>query len=140
MEGIALFNNDYITVQYVPAKRFIYHTVHKPVSGAIFRSALMAGTDGLIRYKAYKWLSDDRKNGQISREDVEWGIEVWNAQTIAAGWRYWAVLVPPAIANAASLMPVIEALYELGLNTKVFTELESAIAWLDEKPDAVITG
>jgi hypothetical protein len=37
-------------------------------------------------------------------------------------------------------MPVIEALYELGLTMMVFTDLEAAIAWLDEKPDAVVVG
>lgn len=136
MEGITLVDNEYISVQYLSDKRIIYHTVHKPVSGQMFRDALLVGTAALIKYKASKWLSDDRKNGQVSREDAEWGVAVWNAQTIAAGWKYWAVVVPPAVADAGSLMPIIEALYELGLTMMVFTDLESAIAWLDEKPDA----
>jgi hypothetical protein len=140
MEGIILYDHESITIQYIPTKRFIYHTVHKPVSGQIFRDALMAGTDGLIKHKICKWLSDDRKNGPVSQADAEWGVAVWNAQTIAAGWKYWAVVVPPAVADAGSLMPVIEALYELGLTMMVFTDLEAAIAWLDEKPDAVVVG
>lgn len=131
MSDIVLADNEYITVKYVPDHEFIYHTVHKPVGGQIFRDALLAGTEGLKRYGACKWLSDDRKNGPLSPEDVEWGEKNWNTPTIEAGWKYWAVVVPTEVVSAGSMIPTINALYEYGLRMMVFDDLDKAIAWLD---------
>ncbi len=131
MSPIVIVENEYITVQYLPDKKIIYHTVHKPVNDQLFKDALNAGTDALEKYRACKWLSDDRKNGPLSPEMLEWGRNTWDVRTIAAGWKYWANVVPEAVASAGSLMPVVEALYQLGLRMMVFTDPEKAFAWLD---------
>jgi hypothetical protein len=132
MEAITLIQNEYITVQYLPDREVIYHTIHQPFSGPLFREALLTGTAALIKYKACKWLSDDRNNGPLSHDDTEWCVQVWHAQAIAAGWKYWAVVVPPAVAAAGSLVPIIDSLFERGLRMMVFTTLEQANAWLDQ--------
>jgi hypothetical protein len=131
MSQVAIVDNEYITVEYVPDKRMIYHTIHKPAGGQLFRDALNAGTEALRENGACKWLSDDRKNGPLSREDAEWGFNDWNRRTIEAGWKYWALVVPPAVVAAGSLIPTMQALFELGLRMMVFTELEAASEWLD---------
>ena len=131
MSPIIIVDNEYITVQYLPDKKIIYHSIHKPVDGQLLKDALNAGTDALEKYGACKWLSDDRKNGPLSPEMMEWGRNTWDVRTIAAGWKYWADVVPEALANAGTMIPVVEALYELGLRMMVFTDLEKAIAWLD---------
>lgn len=131
MSPIIIVENEYITVQYLPDKKIIYHTIHKPIDGQPLKDALNAGTDALEEYRACKWLSDDRKNGPLSPEMMEWGRNTWDIRTIAAGWKYWADVVPEAIANAGTMVPVVDALYELGLRMMVFTDLEKAFAWLD---------
>ncbi len=131
MSPIVIVDNEYITVQYLPDKKIIYHTVHKPVNDQLFKDALNAGTYALEKYRACKWLSDDRKNGPLSPEMLEWGRNTWDVRTIAAGWKYWANVVPEAVASAGSLVPVVDALYQLGLRMMVFTDLEKAFTWLD---------
>jgi hypothetical protein len=42
------------------------------------------------------------------------------------------VVVPPAVAAAGSLVPIIDSLFERGLRMMVFTTLEQANAWLDQ--------
>lgn len=135
MSSITLYDSEYITVQYLVDKRVIYHVVHQPIGGQQLRDALNAGTDALAKYGATKWLSDDRQNGPLPAEDVEWGDKDWNPRAIKAGWKYWALVVPNEAASAEAMAPVIEHLYELGLCMRVFTTKEKAMQWLESRED-----
>jgi hypothetical protein len=133
MSGIVIVSNDYITLEYRPAEQLIYHTVHQPIGheqAQMLMDTLNAGTDALRQYGVSKWLSDDRKNGPLPPEVIEWGNRDWDPRTIAAGWKYWANVVPHELAAAGTLMPVIESLYTLGLRMQVFTTVEDALQWL----------
>ncbi len=131
MSPITVFDDEHMTVEYLADKKIVYHTIHKPVGGQVFRDALMAGTAALKQYGACKWLSDDRKNGPLSPDDIEWGLHNWNIPTIKAGWKYWAVVVPEELIAAGSLTPTMEGLYALGLRMLAFSKLDEAIEWLD---------
>lgn len=135
MSSITLISNEYITIEYLTDKKMIYHTVHKPIGGPILREALNAGTAALEKYGACKWLSDDRLNGPLPTEDVEWGDNDWNPRTIKAGWKYWALVVPTEVIAAGAMAPVIQRLYELGLTMMVFPTVEKGMAWLESKED-----
>ncbi|MCE7949443.1 MAG: hypothetical protein DYG88_18660 [Chloroflexi bacterium CFX4] len=131
MTAITIVDNESITVQCLPERGIIYHTIHAPIGGQPLRDALLAGSEALKEHRATKWLSDDRKNGPLSAEDAEWGSTVWHRQTIALGWKYWALVVPEALEAAGAMSPVIDSLYALGLRMRVFSKLEDAFAWLD---------
>jgi hypothetical protein len=132
MPRIVIVTNEYITLEYLTDKKIIFHTIHKPVGGQLLRDVLNAGTETLDKYGACKWLSDDRKNGPLSEEDREWGFNDWNRRTIEMGWKYWALVVPQEVADAGTMTPTINALYDLGLRVMVFTEVEDALGWLDK--------
>jgi hypothetical protein len=133
MSAITLYSSEYITVEYLPDKKIIYHVVHKPIGGQHLRDDLNAGTAAMEKYGACKWLSDDRKNGPLPADDVEWGDKDWNPRTIKIGWKYWALVVPNEVISAGAMTPVIEHLYELGLVMRVFTTAEKAVQWLESK-------
>jgi hypothetical protein len=135
MSRIVIFENEYMTLEYLSDQKIVYHTIHKPVGGQPLRDVLNAGTETLARYGACKWLSDDRKNGPLSEEDREWGFNDWNRRTLDAGWKYWALVVPQAVFDAGTMMPTIETLFTLGLRMMVFTTVEEALAWLDSMED-----
>jgi hypothetical protein len=128
-----IVDNEYMTIEYLPERGVIYHTVHQPVSGNHLRDSLNAGTEFLKDNGVTKWLSDDRLNGPLPQEDAEWGFNDWNRRAISYGWKYWALVVPKEVKAAGSMIPVIENLYELGLRTQVFTDLDTAFAWLDKQ-------
>ncbi len=130
MSPVIVVDNEYLTVQYLRDKRIIYHTIHKPLPDQSMKDAMNAGTEALRQYGACKWLSDDRKNGPVSRVLAEWGFNDWNPRTIAAGWKYWANVVPEAVVSAGALLPVMDDLYKLGLRMMVFTDLQEAFEWL----------
>ena len=112
MPPITAVDNEYITLQYLPDKKIIYHVIHKPIPHEPLVEALNAGTEALIKYKACKY---------------------WGPLTIKAGWKYWANVVPEALVAAGALAPVMAAYFEIGLRMQVFTSVESATQWLDSK-------
>lgn len=137
MSNIVIYNSEYITVEYLPEKKLIYHVIHQPMSDQldIFKAALNAGTEALERYKLTKWLSDDRKNDSLTDEGSKWAFGDWQPRTLKAGWKYWANVVPEDLAAAGTLIPVIDILFELGLRMRVFTSIEEATKWLDTIKD-----
>ncbi|MBN1562945.1 MAG: hypothetical protein JXA10_03855 [Anaerolineae bacterium] len=135
MSEILLFDNEFVSVRYLEDKKMIYHTIHKPLPTSILKEALNIGTEALKQYGIHKWLSDDSCMGPISPEFMEYSHDVWQPRTIAAGWKYWAIVVPQELAAAGSLTPAIEKLYELGLRMMVFTDLNDAFRWLESMDD-----
>lgn len=131
MQPIIVLENEYITVQYLPDKKFISHVVHKPIPHLPLKDALNAGTEALIKYNACKWLSDDRLNGPLAPESVEFGFKEWGPRTIKAGWKYWADVVPQQLVAAGALAPVMQAYFEMGLRMQVFSDVQAATEWLD---------
>ena len=131
MKDVIIVETEFITIKYLADHETIYHVVHKPVSGQPFRDALTAGADYLKANGITKWLSDDRKNGEFTQEDLEWGTTNWNQPMIDAGWKYWANVIPTELHAAGSLQPAINDLHERGLRMNVFVSVEQALEWLD---------
>lgn len=129
-----IVSNAYITVEYVAARQLIYHTIHQPVNQQpdAFKDALEKGTDVLKEHGLCKWLSDDRKNGPLSQDILDWAMNGWYQRTIDAGWRFWGNVVPVELEAAGTLSPVIYQLNKMNLKMHLFTDLDQALAWLDK--------
>ena len=127
---LIIVDTEFITVRYLPDKKIIYHTVHKPIESKLFMQALDAGGEVLRANGACKWLSDDRKNGPLPAAMIT-GSKNWGVGLIAAGCKYWANIVPEETAAARTLVPVVDALFDLGLRLMVSTNLEEAFQWLE---------
>ncbi len=128
-----VFDSDYGTVYYNAEHNYVYHVIKQPAVGAQVRDVLEAGLEALKANGASKWLSDDRKNGPVVPEDVEWSLADWGPRTAAEGWTHWALVVPEEVAGRASMAAVVEAYYKLGVHVAVFTELEEAETWLTSR-------
>lgn len=133
MSKTVIYQNDYITVEYDPDQGMIQHVIHKPIEDKMFMEALDAGTAALKEHKATKWLSDDRKNGPLSDTLLKWSHDDWQPRTIAAGWKYWAVIVPDELIAAGTLVPVIDALFEHGLTMLAFSDPDRARKWIESQ-------
>ncbi len=131
MAPVIIVDNEYITLQYLPDKKTIHHTIHQPIPNQALKDALDAGTKALRENGGCKWLSDDRKNGPLSDELQAWGTNHWIPLTIAAGWKYWANVVPEGLAAAGTLVEPMRILFDLGLRMMVFTHVDEAMRWLD---------
>ena len=68
-----IIDSPFATLWYYPDRKIVHHRIHKFIFGKDFRDLLMAGTEVLRKNQAAKWLSDDRSNSVLAKEDVEFG-------------------------------------------------------------------
>ena len=130
MTDMIALDNEFVTLVFHPDTKIVHHTIHKHIGGEQFRSLLNQGTALLEKHGAIKWLSDNRLLGPLAPEDTQWSTTEWIPQTMAAGWKYWAMVVPDEIQARARLSHVIDTFYDKGLRIMVFTNLEDALEWL----------
>jgi hypothetical protein len=131
MNANVILNNEYATVLYYPESGIVHHTLHKPTTGEPFREVMLAGLEAMKANGAQKWLSDDRPNQTIPPEDAEWGERVWFPQVKAAGWKYWALVVPNELEGRLRMKDFVDLYYERGIRIMVFSTPEDALTWLE---------
>lgn len=83
------------------------------------------------KHKAIKLLSDDRNNSVLPDADSNWAINDWSPRAIAAGWRYWAVIVSTDFAAQWKINEQFENYNQQGIRVMTFADSDKAIEWLD---------
>jgi len=132
-----IWDNEYATLVYHARHKIVHHTFHKPLVGTVFREVLDRGADIFERRGANKWLSDDRSNSALHPDDGKWAMEVWSKRTIAAGWKYWAIVMPDAALGKANMRRFIREYGDQGVEVNVFGSPEEALGWLKNPTTAV---
>lgn len=125
-----IVENEWITIRFEDVDRYVYHTFHKPIGGEPFRVNMDKGIEILHTNQAFKWLSDDRLNGEFTPEDIGWSLNDWGPRAAAAGWKLWALVVPESMAGRAGMQDIVAAFWAMGVKVAVFTQLDEARAWL----------
>ncbi len=133
MSEITVLDNDSITMKYYPDKKILHHTFHRYTYGEEFRDALNQGVDVFERYFASKWLSDDRKNSALPKEDQEWATNNWFRRVVKAGWKYWAIVLPKTVVGQMNMRLLSELCCSQGIETKLFDDPADAMNWLEKK-------
>jgi hypothetical protein len=133
-----VLDNEWITIWYHPEAKIVHHEIHKAIRGQAFRTAISKGTDTLLKYRATKWLSDDRLHFVLPQEDQEWSAAVWFPATQLAGWRYWAIVKPERAVADLYLRRLATGWSAAGVVTELFTMPETAFLWL-KKVDGIPT-
>ena len=129
--------NEQATLVYHVNPKIVHHTLHKPITGAPFREVLIRGVEQFEHNGAHKWLSDDRGNGALHPDDGKWAMEIWSPRTIAAGWKYWAIVMPDAALGRANMRRFIREYADRGVEVKIFESPEDALEWLKDPLMAV---
>lgn len=127
-----ILDNEFATLVYHEEEGIIHHTFHKPIGGENFREVLSKGIETLKLHRATKWLSDDRNNSTISDEDTDWAINTWSTGAIAAGWKYWALVVPHDLMARFDYREHVDSYFKRGVRVMVFTDLTAAKEWLEK--------
>jgi hypothetical protein len=126
-------DNEFITIWYYTDKKIVHHEYHKFMQGEPRRESLMAGTALLRKHNATKWLSDDRKFPVQSPEDSQWGEAIWFPQTVEAGWKHWAIVMPQNPIGQISIKQLVKKSAAGGVNTQIFTDVDEAMKWLESQ-------
>jgi hypothetical protein len=133
MPTMTVLDTPFVTVWYHPETKIVHSRIHKFVSGKEFQDFLLAGMDVLVRNRAKKWLSDDRSNSALRKEDVDWGNQNWFPQTVRAGWKYWAIVQPEKILAQVPMERLVEDYKRYGVTSKFFTDSVAAMTWLEKQ-------
>jgi len=131
MDKELILDNDYMTLWYYPGKKIVHHQFHKFTYGKALRDGLSAGAALLEEKGAQKWLSDDRKNTGLGKEDMNWTATVWRPRVIKAGWKYWALVLPEKILGQMSMKRIIEEYANTGVTVQIFSDPDEAMRWLE---------
>jgi hypothetical protein len=132
MNKVSLVDNPLIAVWVYPERRLLHSQMKAYCFGPEFRAGLTAAAEGMERYQATRWLADDRASGALPPEDMEWGTQVWFPRALAAGWSHWALLQPAKLIGKIHMERVMQMFAGRGLKTRMFTDPDEAMRWLDE--------
>src|SRR5688572_20233194 len=121
MTTITVIDDKYAKLMYHSDKGIVHHCFHKPLDGEHLRTVLNTGVELLQKHGAAKWLSDNRAIDPHSEEDGQWVNDNWLPRAIAAGWKYWALVVPDEIAARMNMVEFVNSFYDMGVRIMVFT-------------------
>ena len=131
MDKEVILDNEHMTMWYYPRKKIVHHQFHKFTYGKTLRDGLSAGAVMLEEKGAQKWLSDDRKNTGLGKDDMDWTATVWRPRAIKAGWKYWALVLPEKIIGQMSMKRIIAEYANTGVTVHVFSNPDEAMTWLE---------
>ena len=127
-----ILDDDFVALQYHVHHRIVHHELRKFVHGHQFRNVLEKGLELFIKHGANRWLSDDRGNGPLKPADADWALNDWAPRVMAAGWRYWAVVMPEKVLGQMNMKRWIAAYAARGVMVRPFTDPGEALAWLEQ--------
>jgi hypothetical protein len=130
MEPIIILDDPSYTLRYHPQDKIVHHELRAYVHGPRFRNILDKGLEIFKKYRASKWLSDDRGNNALTAEDAHWAQTDWSPRVIAAGWKFWAVVMPEKVMGQANMKRWIKDFSDRGVTVRAFSGPHEAYLWL----------
>jgi len=131
MTKMTISDTEYATLWYHPDHKIVHHQFHKFIHGEEFRQVLDKGVEIFKENGAQKWLSDDRMNSTLTAEDGAWATTDWSVRVMAAGWKYWAIVMPDKIVGKLNMQRFIEDYSKKGVTIDIFGDPEEALKWLE---------
>ncbi len=129
-----IVDNEFVLLRYHPKAKIVHHEFRRFIHGPVFREALEQGVATLKLSGATRWLSDDRRNGPVTPADGEWAIKEWVPRAIAAGWKYWAVVLPDKVLGQMNMKRWMDTYAKLGVVAQAFPHPEAGMDWLENVP------
>jgi hypothetical protein len=131
MSAITIFENEFAVLSFHPEKKIVHHRIKKFVHGNDLKNILDQGYEQIKKNSAKKWLSDDRNNNALTKEDEHWAINDWFPRVLKAGWKYWAIVMPEKVVGQMNMKEFKDNYSKAGVTVDVFTDPESALKWLE---------
>ena len=126
-----VLENEFVQMWFYPEAGIVHHQFRKFIWGDAFREVLNEGLKVFVHEGATKWLSDDRESSALSKADTDWSMSDWFPRIAAAGWKYWAIVLPQSVLGEMNIKRFINAYSEQGLIVQVFDDPAPALAWLE---------
>ena len=127
MPMMTIIDNPHATLWYHPETKIVHHRIHKFISGEPFRALLNTGANLIKKNQARKWLSDDRDNYVLAKEDLDWSRENWAPACARAGWKYWAIVQPEKVLAQVAMERLVKEYGKLGVTARFFNDPSDAM-------------
>jgi hypothetical protein len=124
-------DNEFVSLRYHVRQRIVHHEFKQFVRGEHFRSVLERGLEVFTKHAASKWLSDNRGNTAPTPADSKWGVSEWAPRAIAAGWKYWAVVLPENPIGQMNMGRRLKTYRDMGVTAEAFSDPAVAFEWLE---------
>jgi hypothetical protein len=131
MTALTIMDDDAATLWYHPEAGIVHHRFKRPAHGEEFRRVLECGLALFVEHGAAKWLSDDRSNYALTLEDTRWTRGDWEPRVVAAGWAYWAVVLPRSTVATVDMQSHMDSVARFGVDVQVFSDPLLAQVWLE---------
>ncbi|GIK65583.1 MAG: hypothetical protein BroJett018_33770 [Chloroflexota bacterium] len=131
MSKLTVLDSKFASLYYYQEQKIVQHRFHRELDSDHLREVLNRGVDLLHENKACKWLSDNRAINAHSPEDTQWINNVWLPEAIAAGWKYWALVVPDDFYARINMNEFVNSFWEMGVRIMVFVDPDEAMRWLE---------
>jgi hypothetical protein len=128
-----IIDSDAVSLRYHPRSKIVHHEIRRFVHGEDFREILEKGLAVLKQHMASKWLSDDRGNGPLKPADADWALNDWAPRVMAAGWKFWAVVMPEKVLGQMNMKRWIQTYAEQGVTARAFSDPDEAMTWLESQ-------
>ena len=125
-----ILQNDHITLWYYPGPKIVHHQMVQTPSSEEFRELLTEGAETLERFRAIKWLSDDRGNTLLRPHDEEWADSVWLPRVLRVGFKFWAIVLPQAAIGKLNMHRLANQHAQRGITSRIETMPYPAFEWL----------
>ena len=122
-----------VSLRYYPGPKIVHHELRRFTHGAEFRDVLEKGLELLIQHRACKWLSDDRGNSPLTPEDADWAESEWAPRVLAAGWKFWAVVLPEKVTGQMNMRRKMALYADQGVIVQAFERPGAALTWLERQ-------
>lgn len=131
MGVIKIIDNEDMSLFYLEEQKIVHHKMKKNLKDEQFELLLSTGAEYMEKYRAKKWLSDDRDNAVISKEANEWGDKVWAPRAIKAGFKFWAIVIPSKSSAKLQMTMFASEYKKRGVTVQIFEDVDNAIKWLE---------
>jgi hypothetical protein len=128
-----ILQNEEITLWYYPELKIVHHQMVKTPSSETFRELLRRGAETLERYRATKWMSDDRGNTLLRPQDEEWADSEWLPRVLRCGFKYWAIVLPKGAIGKLNMQRLAAQHARRGIVSYIETRPFAAFEWLRAK-------
>lgn len=128
------FDDTFLTISWEPDDRIICAQWKHEVGGEAMRRGLDVGLDLIRDKQARRWLVDSRLLGTIDPADVKWVNDHWIPRAVAAGLQSMAFVLAKKVVMQLTMKSFIARIDERELANAYFDDIDSARAWLRERP------
>lgn len=126
-----IYDSPSATLWFHPEKKILHHKIHRYMPEEEEKEFLLLGTKTLQERDAQKWLSEDQTSSAMNKDFFEWGTTEWFPKTIAAGWKYWAIIQPNHIISQIEHEKMAKDYGAMGIEARFFDAVEEALEWLE---------